>query len=126
MDYSPKCDPICIKILLVMHYKVMHHIYQGLRCSLKILEILKMIFWLIQRGFLFTPSYLHNRGKFHQYSICGCQVKNFQSFSYRFSIHEIAPFLRDGGGLGPYSPKYGPTLLKFLPEVVYKQTKSVF
>ena len=35
---------------------------------------------------------IHNRGKFHQYSICGFQVENFQSFSYQFSIHEMALF----------------------------------
>ena len=27
---------------------------------------------------------MHNCGKFHQYSICGCQVKSFQIFAYRF------------------------------------------
>ena len=31
-------------------------------------------------------------GKFHQYSICGCEIKNFDSFSYWFSICEMAPF----------------------------------
>ena len=31
-------------------------------------------------------------GKSHQYSICGCEVKNFQSFSYWFSIDELALF----------------------------------
>ena len=31
-------------------------------------------------------------GKFHQYSIWGCDIKNFQSFLYWFSIHEMAPF----------------------------------
>ena len=30
------------------------------------------------------------------------------------------------GFLGPNSPKYGPTLLKFLPEVVLRDTKTVF
>ena len=30
---------------------------------------------------------LQNRGKFHQYSIYGCQVKNYQSFVYQISIH---------------------------------------
>ena len=35
---------------------------------------------------------IHVPGKFHQYSICGCEVKIFQSFSYVFSIDEIAPF----------------------------------
>ena len=31
-------------------------------------------------------------GKFHQYSICGWEIKNFQSFLYWFSIHEMASF----------------------------------
>ena len=31
-------------------------------------------------------------GKFHQYSICGCEGKSFQNFSYWFSIHKMAPF----------------------------------
>ena len=31
-------------------------------------------------------------GKFHWYSICGCEVKSFQSFSYWFSIHEMVYF----------------------------------
>ena len=35
---------------------------------------------------------IHIRGNFHQYSICGCAVKNVQSFMYRLSIHEMTPF----------------------------------
>ena len=46
---------------------------------------------------------VHNCGKFHYGSICGCQVINFQMFSWRCSIHEMAPF---GGFLGPFSPKW--------------------
>ena len=61
----------------------------------------KLVFWLILRGFLFMPSdtlwvtpqdfarwktllryIIHIRGKFHQFSICGCEVKNFQNFLY--------------------------------------------
>ena len=63
----------------------------------------------------------HNRGKFHQYSVCGFQVKNFQNFAYRFRIHEMALF---GRFLGPRSPKYGPNLLKLSPEVVLQQKKN--
>ena len=48
----------------------------------------------------------------HQYSICGCEMKNFQSFLYWFSIHEIAHFW---DFLGPYSPKYWLILLKLWP-----------
>ena len=29
---------------------------------------------------------------FHQYSICGCEVKNFQSFLYYLSSNEMVPF----------------------------------
>ena len=35
---------------------------------------------------------IYTFGKFHQHSICGCEGKNFQSFSYWFSIHEMTPF----------------------------------
>ena len=35
---------------------------------------------------------IHIRGKFHQFSICGCEVKNFHIFLYWFTIHEITPF----------------------------------
>ena len=88
-------------------------------------------FWLILRGFLFISFYTiwvtsqdfgkwktlltFLLGKFHQYSICGCEVKNFRSFSCLFSIHKMAPFW---DFLDPYSPKYCSTLLKFWPEVV--------
>ena len=65
---------------------------------------------------------IYNRGKFHQYSLCGCQVKNFQSFAYRFSIHEKALF---GNFLRFYSPKYGPNLPNVSPEVVLQQTKTL-
>ena len=71
------------------------------------------MFRLILRGFLFTHSYtfelspfppslppspikctmkVQNRDKFHKYSICGCQVKNFPNFGNPFSTHEMALF----------------------------------
>ena len=43
-------------------------------------------------------------------------------FSWRCSIHEMAPF---GGFLGSFSHKYGSSLLKFRPEVVSHKTKTV-
>ena len=58
---------------------------------------------------------MYNHGKFHLYSICGCQVIKFEMFSWRWSIHEMGHFW---GFLGPNSPKYGQILPKFLPEVV--------
>ena len=36
-------------------------------------------------------------------TLYGCEIKNFQSLLYWFSIHEIVPFW---DLLGPYSPKY--------------------
>ena len=65
---------------------------------------------------------IHNRGKFYEYSIFDCQVINFQSFSYQFSIHEMALF---GEVLGPNSHKYHQILITFSPQVVFKETKTV-
>ena len=76
-----------------------------------------LIFW--QMKGLIT---IHNRGKFYEYSIFGCQVINFQSFSYQFSIHEMALF---GEVLDPNSPNYCQILLKFSAKVVLKETKIV-
>ena len=55
---------------------------------------------------------VHNCGKFHQYSNCGCQVNPFQSFEYQINIHAV--------------PKYGQILLKFALEVTFQQTKTLF
>ena len=66
---------------------------------------------------------IHNRGKFHLYSICGCQFINFPMFSWHCSIHEMTLL---GFFLSPNCPKYCPILLKFAPEVVFKERKTVF
>ena len=63
---------------------------------------------------------IHNCGEFYEYSILDCQVINFQSFLYRFSIHEIPLF---GDVLGPNSPNNFQILLKFSPQVVFKEKK---
>ena len=65
----------------------------------------------------------HNRVKFHFDIICGCQVINFQMFSWQCSIHELG-HLREI--LSPNSPKYCLILLKFAPEVVLKEEKTMF
>ena len=44
---------------------------------------------------------IHNRGMFHLYGICGCRVKNFHIFAYRFSIYKKVLF---GRFLAPHSP----------------------
>ena len=61
-------------------------------------------------------------GKFHQYSICGWKVENFQSFSYWLSLHEMVPF---GVFLDSYSRKYCSILLKFWPEVFSNKKNTV-
>ena len=98
-----------------------------------------MNFWFVSGSFSITPSYallvtpqfllemkglmeMYNCGKFHLYSISGCQVIKFQMFSWRWRIHEMTHF---EGVLDHNSPKYGPILLKFLPEVVLKEKKSL-
>ena len=60
---------------------------------------------------------------FHLHSISGCQVKKFEMFLWRWSIHEMAHFW---AFLGPNSPKYGPILLKFAPQLVFMGSKTVF
>ena len=64
-----------------------------------------------------------NRSKLHKYNICVCQVKNFQSCLYRFSIHEMVLFR---GSLDPKSAKYGSILKNFSPEVGFMKTKTAF
>ena len=74
---------------------------------------------------------------FHQHSICGFQVKTFQSFSYSLGLHNWldihidfhidwpsrnGPFL---GGFCSYSPKYCLIFLKFWPEVFPNKTNTV-
>ena len=44
-------------------------------------------------------------------------------FLWRRSIHEMAPF---GEFLGPFSPKYGSSLLQFQPEVVFHKRKKIY
>ena len=100
----------------------------------------KPIFWVIFGGFSLTPSNalwvppqilrqmkdlmkIHNRAKFHLYSICGSQVIKFQIVSWRCSIHEMAHF---GGFLSPFSPKWSSNLLKFGPEVEYHRPMTLY
>ena len=66
---------------------------------------------------------IQNRGKFHLYSVYGCQVINFSMFSWRCSIHEMDHFR---GFLRPNYPKYHSILLKFAPEVVFNEKKTLF
>ena len=125
-----------------MQYKVMHHIYHGFYKMLKIPKnsAKKLIFWFIFGSFWITPYYalevtpqflyqmkeliqIHNRGKFHLYSISGCEVKKFEMFSWWWSIHEMAHFWAFSG---PKSSKCGSILLKFAPQLLLKESKTLF
>ena len=66
---------------------------------------------------------MHNRDKFHRYSICGWKVKKFKMFSGQCSIQEMA---HCWAFLGPNSPKYGPIFLKFAPQLVLMGSKTLF
>ena len=96
-------------------------------------------FWLIFGSFWITPSHtllvtpqflcqmrglmeVHNHGKFHLYSISGCEVKKFEMFLWRWSIHEMTDFW---AFLGPNSPKCGPTLLKFEPQLFLMESNTL-
>ena len=98
-----------------------------------------LISWLIFGSFWITPSHvllvvpqflcqmrglteLHNRGKFHLYSICGFEVKKFEMFLWQWSIHEMAYFW---AFLGPNSPKYGPILLKFARQLLFRESNAL-
>ena len=76
-----------------------------------------LIFWQM-KGLI----KIHNRGTFYEYSILDCQLINFQSVSYRFSIHIMPLF---GEVLGLNSHKYCQILLTFSPQVVFKKTKTM-
>ena len=65
---------------------------------------------------------IHNPDKLHHDNICGSKVINFQMFLWRCSSHEMGRFWRF---LGPFSRKYSLNLLKFGPEVVHHETKTV-
>ena len=60
---------------------------------------------------------LHNRGKFHKYTICGCQVINFQRFSNRFNIHDMAGVFCFVLFLRGWGEKWVASLGYFLPQI---------
>ena len=64
---------------------------------------------------------INNGGKFHIYSICGCEVIHYCEVEV-IQIFFAMEYLEEGGvgSLGPNSLEYCSILLKFLPEVVTK------
>ena len=64
---------------------------------------------------------IHDHGKFHGYRIGGFQVKLFNVFRVDSASMKWT-FL--GGFWGPYSPKYGLIMTKFLPGVLFTEKKK--
>ena len=64
---------------------------------------------------------INNGGKFHIYSICGCEVIHYCEVEV-IQMFFAMEYLEEGGGggLGPNSLEYCSILRKFLPEVVTK------
>ena len=106
----------------------MHHICYGFLSNLKLKipknSAKKLNFWLIFGSFSITPSYspavipqflwkmkglmnIYNRGKFHLYNICGCEVIKFEMFLRRNGASMKWPIL---GGLGALTP---PNMIRF-------------
>ena len=88
----------------------MKQICHGVYCSLKKWLKLSLKTYFsghFERFFVYTLMYpitakfftykdlieVRNCGKLRQYSICGCQVINFQGFLFQFSIHELSLFV---------------------------------
>ena len=124
-----------------MQCKVTHHICYGFWFSPKnsrkliqksdfVAHFQRIFVYVLLRPAIYVPIFcqmkgllkIHNLGKFHYYSYCGCEVINFQNFSYWFSIHEMALF----GFFWALIPPNCQILLNFLPEVVFLETKTVF
>ena len=66
---------------------------------------------------------IYNRAKFHLLNICSCEVIKFKMFSWLQSIHEMTHL---GEFLGPNFPKYDMIFLKFAPELVFREGKTLF
>ena len=98
-----------------------------------------MIFSLILGVFLFTPSntlwdtlqdFANWKtllkcicGKFHQYSICRCEIKNCQVFFVLIQHPRNSPIW---DFLGAYSPKYCLIMLKLWSEVAFDKKNSIW
>ena len=101
---SPKCSQIILKFGTVMQCNITYHIQYSFSYSSKNSKKSQKTYFLalLQSFFFYTflrpmsnaPIFcqmkdlmkIHNRGKFHQHSICGCQVSNFQMFSQKQKV----------------------------------------
>ena len=129
MDYNPKSSPICTKLSPAMQCMAKYHICYGFWYSFGNSKngAKKNHFLAFFHRFSghapWTPLchaqifcqmkvllVINNRGKFHRYSICGCQVRRFQSFSCQKKGEFLATF---GWFLGHNFRKSGQILYKF-------------
>ena len=130
---SPKYSQIHFKFGTVMQANILHQIYYGFWYSTENSKKLtqKPHFVVgIQNFFdhaFFCPMddapifglmkglmEIHNPGKFHRYSICGCQVMYFQSLLYQQKVVFLATF---GWFLVDYNPKSNLICTKFSPVI---------
>ena len=108
---SPQCSQILFKFGTVIQTNILHHIYYDFWDSAENLKKLpqKPHFVVGFQRFLDHALFrrvgdapifgqmkglmeIHNSGKFHWYSICGCQVIYFQSLSYQQKVGFLAAF----------------------------------
>ena len=120
-----------------MQCKVMHHIFDSFYSILKKWSKLGQKtdflahFYALLCLIIYAPIFcqikglmkVHNRGKFHQYSICGCQVMNFQMFSQQQKLPLQAA---SGWFSGHNSPKCSQILLKFGTECIIYVTVFLY
>ena len=66
---------------------------------------------------------IHTRGKFHKYSICGCQVIYLQRYSEQQKVGFLAAF---GWFFKDYSPKWGWICTKLSPVMQCKVTHHLY
>ena len=107
----PQCSQILFKFGTVIQINILHHIYYDFWDSAENLKKLpqKPHFVVGFQRFLNHALFrrvgdapifgqmkglmeIHNPGKFHWYSICGCQVIYFQSLSYQQKVGFLAAF----------------------------------
>ena len=128
---SPKCSQILFKFGTVMQVNVLHRIYYDFwynaENSKKLTQ--KTYFVVGIQKFLDHTLFcamddvrifgqmkglmeIHNPGKFHQYCICGWQVKYFQSLSYQQKVGFRVAF---GSFFMDYNAKSSPICTKISP-----------
>ena len=141
----PKCRQFCLKFWAVMKCKIMHQICYGFYWRVKIWSKLgekKLIFWLILRGFLFTPSYIlwvtrqyFDKWKtllrymfvvsFISIAVVVAKLKFSKVFCSTSESTKGPPFFGGGLGVGVGLGLYSPILVEIWPEAVSNKKNNV-